>query len=81
MDVVTYKENKTNIRTGYTEVVHHHTVKVGIDKPIFNPPFKRLLDMLNWFPKVLFQLTRTRPDLFGHGNVSKVVVIVINLRD
>jgi len=39
-----------------------------------NPPFKRVLDVLDWFPKVLPQLAGMRPSLFSHGDVGIYVV-------
>ena len=85
MKLVTDKRKHNKNLTGYTEVVQRHTIKVRIGVTAGNPPFKRVLDVLDWFPKVLSQLAGTRPSLFSHRDVGEgcvvVVVVTVNLRN
>ena len=58
-------------------------IKVQIGVMADNPPFKRVLDIFDWFPKVLSQLAGMRPSLFSHRDVGKgfevVVIVTVNL--
>ena len=58
-------------------------VKVQIGVTAGNPPFERVLDVLDWFPKVLPQLAGMRHSPFSHGDVGEgcevVVAVVVNL--
>jgi len=60
-------------------------MKVWIGVTAGNPPFKRVLDVFNWFPKVFSQLTGMRPNLFRYGDVAKgcevVVIVTVDLRN
>jgi hypothetical protein len=44
-----------------------------------NPPFKRVLDIFNWFPKVLPQLASTRPNLFSDRDVGEGCEVVVTV--
>ena len=48
-----------------------------------NPPFEKVLDVFNWFPKVLPQPAGTGHSLFSHRDVGKgcevIVTVIVNL--
>jgi hypothetical protein len=69
--------------TWYAEVIQCHAIKVLIGVTPGNPQFKRVLDILNWFPKVLSQLAGTRPNLISHRDVGKgcKVVVAVGLQN
>ena len=72
-----------SLLTRYAEVVQCHAIEVQIGVMAGNPPFKRVLDILNWFPKVLPQLASTRPDLFSDRDVGEgcEVVVAVSLQN
>ena len=63
--------------TRYAEVIQCHVINVWIGVTAGNPPFKRVLDILDWFPKVLSQLAGTRPNLISHRDVGKGCEVVV----
>jgi hypothetical protein len=72
-----------SLLTRYAEVVQCHAIEVWIGVTAGNSPFKRVLDILNWFPKVLPQLASMRPDLFSDKDVSEgcEVVVAVSLQN
>jgi len=58
-------------------------IEVWIGVTAGNPPFKRVLDIFNWFLKVLSQLTGMRPSPISHEDVGKgcevIVVVTVDL--
>ena len=65
-----------SLLTRYAEVVQCHAIEVQIGVTAGNPLFKRVLDILNWFLKVLPQLTSMRPDLFSDRDVGEGCEVV-----
>ena len=72
-----------SLLTRYAEVVQCHAIEVQIGVTARNPPFKRVLDILNWFPKVLPQLAGMKPDLFSDRDVGKSceVIVAVSLQN
>jgi len=58
-------------------------IEVRIGVTAGNPPFKRVFDVFNWFPKILSQLTGTRPSPISYEDVGKgcevIVVVTVDL--
>jgi len=85
MKLVTDKRKHNKNITWYTEVVQRHMIKVQIGVMAGNPLFKRVLDVLDWFLKVLPQLAGTRPSRFSHRDVGEdcevIVVVTVNLQN
>jgi hypothetical protein len=68
-----------SLLTWYAEVVQCHAIEVWIGVTAGNPPFKRVLDIFNWFPKVLPQLASTKPDLFSDRDVGEDCEVVVTV--
>lgn len=66
------------------KIIQCHPMKVWVNMTVRNPPLERLLDVLNWFAKILLDLASPRSDMPSYRDIckgSKVVIVIVNLQD